>query len=723
MENKKNIINSIFLFGFTFGLITGLIEGLTILLQTLNLAAQPSRILGDSLINIINVLFLSILGNIGFIIIMNFTIGIILYLILRKFAPKFSEYAFAFNSGFFMTFNILAVAFISNYYLREYVYPLPAFMVLRSAFYASLASIGAIMLYRYIISKIGREKALRLYMCTIILAIIYAPIVLIVNRVHIPFSVSVKSILVNIGFIIALAVSFFVLIFLYKLLSKKFHSVFNLHNPVIPIIMYLIMLSPFLATFIAREDIKLKPKLGDDVPNVVLISIDTLRADALSTYGNNITNTRYMDSLADNGIRFDNAFSVSPWTKPSIASFMTSLYPTTSGVDMAMRKLDGKRETIAQVFSNAGYNTVAAVTNGWNKDVFGFNNGFDYYHFQGDAMWVLAFGNSIWFKPMVAIYNKFSPRESLLTARNPNQANFLIDKSKDLLKRYKDTNFFMWIHLLDPHDPYTPPPELLPKFAGDYRGRYYHSSGQVNDLRKGILISDEDKRHIENLYLAEVQYTDSEVGRFLDQLEEYGLMDNTIIVIISDHGEEFWEHNNVTHGHNLYWHQLHIPFLLQWKDRIEPKAIEERVSLLDLKPTLLSLCNLEAQEIMQGIDISGLIFGGDDELSERLHDRDLFAEALIYYEQRKGIFDADYKYVFSEVTHREELYNLRDDPYEQFNLAVLEPELLKHYRKVLDEWEEASKLLHDSLPQSDRDTVADIDEATLNQLRGLGYIN
>lgn len=722
MEDKKSLIRSIFLYGFSFGLVAGIIEGITLLLQSVT--STPMRVTGDTVHSILNIFYMTIFGNIAFIIFVNLTLGVILYLIAKKFYERFSGYAIVFISGFFMAFNVLASIFTQGYFFSQLAYPLPAFILLRTVFYSVLSSIGAIMSYKYIVSKWGEARSIRNFIIISFLFLIFAPLSLAVNRLYFPFTISIRSLVINVGIMVLFVVMFLLLRAFYKSLCNKYERIFLLKNPVIPVFIVVLISIPLIANMPIFKDLNIKPMVSRDKPNVLLISIDTLRADALSCYGNDRTNTVNLDSLAKGGVRFANAYSQSPWTLPSIGSFMTSLYPTTSGLNRPLKRLDSNRETIAEAFRKAGYNTVAVITNGWNKPNFGMDLGFENYHFQGDAMWILSFNNSIWFKSFAAFYNLFVRNEILHGAMNPNRGNILADIAAKKIGSYRDTNFFMWVHLLDPHDPYAPPREIRQQFSAGYRGRFGVTSGRVNNFRMGVMLEEKEKEQIKNLYLGEVQYVDIQVGKILDALKKNGVYDNTVIIVISDHGEEFWEHNSVTHGHNLYWHQLHVPFLLKWQGAgFGPKVIEERVALLDLKPTLLSLCGIDAGELMQGMDLRGIIYGDDTELKERLDNRELFAEALIYFEEQKGVFDGNFKYVYSEMTHKEELYDLNKDPFEQFNIIAAEDEIAQYYRDTLNDWLLASESIYESLPRDDRSATAELDEETLQQLRGLGYIN
>ncbi len=721
MEKKSGIIGSILKSSFAFGIIVGIIEGVTVLLQSL--ISSPMRVTGDTLESILKILYMAVISNVLFIIIMNFTVGMILYLILRKLLKQYANYTFIFVSGFFMAFNILSYAFTTSYIINQISHPLPLFVLARTAFYSVLVSIGAIILYRYIVSKWGWEKAIRVFISLAALLLATIPFILLINRIYIPFSLSLKSLLVNIVILIALLISYFLMSWIYRILSKKYKKTFMIENPLIPAVMFLLLLSPFIYSLMAGSDLNLKPKTDPERPNVVLISVDTLRADALKCYGNEKTDTNNIDSVAAQGIRFQNAYSQAPWTLTSIGSFMTGLYPTVNGLNKPLLRLDSNRETIAKAFRNAGYNTVAVATNGWNKQNFGMDLGFENYNYQGDAMWILSFNHSLWNRMFIFISTKIFKSNVMYSAYNPNEAKVVTDISIKKLEEYKDSNFFMWIHYLDPHDPYTPPREYQKKFSKGYKGRYMTSSGRVNGFRTGIMLEEKDKAQIENLYLAEVEYTDREIGRIIDTLDRLNLGENTIVALIADHGEEFWEHNGVTHGHCLHWHQLHIPFILRWKGNIEPKVIEDRVALLDLKPTLLSLCGIQAGEIMQGFDLSSVIRNGDEDLKLKLKERDLYAEALIYFEEQKSVYDDNYKYVYSEVTHKEELYDLKNDPLEKMNIIASEEELAQKYRDSVGEWRTVSENIAGTLPKEDADSTSHLDEETLQQLRALGYIN
>ncbi len=297
--------------------------------------------------------------------------------------------------------------------------------------------------------------------------------------------------------------------------------------------------------------------------NVILVSVDTLRGDRLDPGNQRRVSTPNIDRLAEDGVLFTKAEAPSPWTLPSVASMLTSLHPTAHGTYGKGSRLSPEMVTLAESISREGMTTKAVLANGWLNFPFNLHQGFDSYQFtyskQTRPMWwpgliVRRVANALRLGP-----NPFSTKKDMSVARN------LVDKAIDYLEQNAEGNFFLWIHLVDPHDPYVARGRYL-REAPQPRGHGAFSrydSGPTVDLRKGRMMGSGERRRLENLYNLEIRYTDDEIGRLVDSLERLGLDGNTMVILTSDHGEEFWEHGNVNHGHTLYGELLHIPLIVR----------------------------------------------------------------------------------------------------------------------------------------------------------------
>jgi arylsulfatase A-like enzyme len=337
------------------------------------------------------------------------------------------------------------------------------------------------------------------------------------------------------------------------------------------------------------------PAAWPERPNVLLISLDTLRRDHVGAYGYERATTPALDAFAATSLRFDQAFTHHPWTLTAHATMLTGLLPRVHGV-LADRALAPQVETLAEVFAEAGYATVAVVDQcHWMDPVFGHDQGFGSYQ-------VLATGAG----PKVdALFTKL---DSLAAEDGPAPP------------------FLAFAHLFDAHSdftqlPYDAAPEHREAFAGWYAGPYDgslpeypdwgHSSAfllRANEL--GYALEGDERRVLGDLYDAGIRTLDDQLARLFAGLEQRGLLANTVVAIVSDHGEELYDHGQALHGQS-YDETLRIPFLLRTPDleRGTARSTDELVGLVDLAPTLLSLAGLRVPADMQGLDLTPLLAG------------------------------------------------------------------------------------------------------------------
>ncbi len=446
---------------------------------------------------------------------------------------------------------------------------------------------------------------------------------------------------------------------------------------------------------------------------VILLTIDTLRADHLGCYGHHRPTSPVMDAIASEGTLFWNARSQSPWTLSSIASFMTSTYPSVNAVLTGHNKLEDARITLAEKMRDAGMLTQAIVTNGWLQDVFGTAQGFDGYHHSGDVFNWGRYQRMLWMR----IARRFWP--NLFPLFRTFLAKDVVDRAIEWLGLHHDRDFFLWIHTVDPHDPYQPPREYAGFFEDTpYTGRFKESSGFLNNLRSGARLTPEDKEHFRVLYDREIRYTDDQVGRLVQAMRELGIWDQTLFIISSDHGEEFWEHDGIMHGHTLYDENLRVPLIFRLPGRIPAgRVIHEPVRLLDLMPTILDFYGLDGSPEMQGVSLVPLIEG------RAMPSNPAFAEALLYFDELKAILKDGYKLILNPSSGKTMLFDLVNDPAERWDLARQDSVRARLMLAELRDWMRASQVMADTIPHSVGGTNAHIDADTEAQLRALGYLN
>jgi len=304
--------------------------------------------------------------------------------------------------------------------------------------------------------------------------------------------------------------------------------------------------------------------------NVVLICLDTVRADYLGCYGyERHATTPTIDALAQNALVFDDCWAAACWTKPSVPSFLTGTFPLQHGVyEGSSRSSHGTQSdvlpdaatTLAEVFSANGFATAAFVRNAQLRLGMGFEQGFDVYRDKAGDARQIRWHATDW-----------------------------------LDERPQDRPFFLYLHLLDAHWPYPVPDEYASRFTDAGAASFFRDDdwrGLRNSINDGTTQLDDDKlAALKAIYAGSLRYIDDELARFFRVLSERGLESNTIVCIVSDHGEEFLEHGRIGHGHGLSQELLQVPWILKLPG-VEGRRVHEPVSLVDLFPTLLSAAGL-----------------------------------------------------------------------------------------------------------------------------------
>ncbi len=439
---------------------------------------------------------------------------------------------------------------------------------------------------------------------------------------------------------------------------------------------------------------------------VVLISIDTLRADHLPFYGYPRDTAPHLANLARDGSVFAQARSQAPWTLPSHASMMTSLYPSANGARFREQArfpirfsdaLDARNITLAELLRSAGFSTTSIASNHFLGPELGLTQGFDSSDCHGAY-----------------------------------QADTLVDKAVGWLEKEKSRPFFLFLHFNDVHD-YRAPEEYLrqyrnPQYAGGFSGGAFPLR-QVMGNRYHDL-SAADLEYLAALYDAAIRYVDRELGRLFRWLRDEGLYEETLIVLTSDHGEEFWDHGGTGHGFTLYEEQLRVPLLIKpaATDRSagHQARVEGNVGVIDIMPTILDYAGLAAPDFLQGISLRSAVGGG------ALEERTLFAESTNFFNSY-AMIQGDTKYIGNRFpTGRffqlgflmssirvfykfrdDELYLVGGDGKEQDNVLEERPETVRRMNE---------KVIAHLKNQTRGDSIR-LDPKTVKQLRALGYLN
>ena len=419
--------------------------------------------------------------------------------------------------------------------------------------------------------------------------------------------------------------------------------------------------------------------------NIILIIADACRADALSIYGGK-NPTPHLDQLAREGVLFKNAYSQAPWTLPSMLSMLSSFYPSifTSGQPY---HAGGEVEFFPERLKGYGYYSESIISNYLLAGSSGILQGFD----RTTAIHNRFRLQALLFHPVLARTYYLFRRFAGLTQLPDHTGMMTIDGQKTIKSAPRP--FFLWLHYMNPHEPYNPPDRYLKQinYQGFLKPPFFYndpfalpgdlSHPQEMEVKLGfIFFAKKDKDYIHDLYLAQLRYLDEKVGELAQTVKDSGLEKNTIIIFASDHGEEFWEHDNMGHGASLYDELLHVPLII-WGGGLKPRVVEEQVEMLDLVPSLADLLGMEPNP-----DWQGKSFGHALESGGTVSPRIIFAEGLQRPEEMKGIRTGNYKLVVGLLTRKMLLYNLKDDPLEQENVFADKPELAKDLFNQIMDW-------------------------------------
>ena len=392
-------------------------------------------------------------------------------------------------------------------------------------------------------------------------------------------------------------------------------------------------------------------------PNVVLISVDTLRADHLSCYGYERATSPRIDQLAAEGALFETAISSTSWTLPAHAALFTGLADSVHGCLDDNQRLDGRRVTLAERLRDAGYQTVGFFSGPFLHPVFGLSQGFDeYVDCTSFAEWSSKRTTSG--EPLVE--GGGAMRRAAADVTNAT----VYGRVRDWLRSEHRQPFFMFIHMWDVHADYIPPPPYDRQFDPDYKGPVTGRNVFFDESINAQMPA-RDIAHLVALYDGEIAWTDYHVGMIMDELDALKLRDSTIVVLLSDHGEEFFEHGGKDHRRTLYDEVIHIPLIIRMPGRVPARGrFSEQARMIDVLPTILELANVTPPKVIMGQSLVPLFKG------EKLPD-DTLALSELYSVGRKlrSFRRNEYKLIFDERRQRGLVFDLLADPGEKTVLA------------------------------------------------------
>jgi arylsulfatase A-like enzyme len=449
-------------------------------------------------------------------------------------------------------------------------------------------------------------------------------------------------------------------------------------------------------------------KDGHRVRHVILISADSLRADALSCYSHQGAATPHIDRLASESAVFRHAYSSASWTLPATTSLLTGLPTFAHQVFWMETRLPDEIPTVADLMAAAGYATAAVAENPVLDPRLNLYKGFhEYAHlpkawpWEGDAA-----GRQLLAQAAPSRYHR-GGTEAVTRA------------AAGWLERNRDRDFFLWVHYFDPHVPYSPPERFLPRRpAPPSIGNSFDQ--HVDVLAGRRFLTAEERAWIRELYLGEVRYVDEQVGILMDRLRSLGLYDDALIVLTSDHGEEFWDHGGYQHGHSMYEEVIAVPLLVKFPGARQRGSYSERVSTQFVMPTILDTCGIETRQRCYTAPSLVRVAAGQVKPDER---GPLVQAGSCYFEELEAvIFDGSYKLIRRRESGREELFDLRADPAETRSLLADAPGRAEAGRRTLEQMQERLRLVRSCYQASEKAAPPGGSER-LRQLRSLGYLN
>jgi len=461
--------------------------------------------------------------------------------------------------------------------------------------------------------------------------------------------------------------------------------------------------------------------------SILFYLVDTCRADHLSVNGYGRSTTPFLEELAARGVRFENCFSQAPWTKPSVASILTSCYPTVTGMHQALGQLDNRFTTLPEALKNAGWYTVGFSANPLMGRLTNYNQGFRRFV---DSTSVIPGGNLSHYK-------------------TSGSAKALNQQVLPWIAQNAEWPYFLYVHSVDPHEEYAPAPEYLKLFNDpDGEPEYRREWQALLDLHATKIANYCTKEHFEQagvpvakfidygkgLYDADIRANDDEIARLVAALREKKQLDDMILVVTADHGEEFMEHGGTSHAVTLWNELIHVPLIVVAPGLLpEGMVVKEPVQSLDLYPTLIELVGVPQPDGLQGKSFAPLLRGepGDGRpiFSEN---HEMFGNEQSFFSQGTtlSVIRGPWKLILNlkspanREQPRRQLFRIDEDFAERRDRAAERPEIADRLEALVLQWWTANRARNEEMEVGSltSDELREADPETLEQLRKLGYI-
>jgi len=425
---------------------------------------------------------------------------------------------------------------------------------------------------------------------------------------------------------------------------------------------------------------------------VVLIVVDTVRADHLELYGYERPTSPRLDEAARSAVVFERAESAASWTLPSFGSILTGRIPAHHGAGdrwkstdwRKHRTLDPQVPTLAEAFQSSKWATGALINNPWLKPRFGLARGFDDYG-----------------------YTKTDNQHS-------QRASKVFGQALEWIRAQGDRPFFLLVHIFDPHMTYDPPPSVRGRFTGAFGDRYTLPVSAPRELReKAASLSADHRAFITAAYDEELLGVDQAFGEFFTTLQTMKGSRSWFVVLTSDHGEEQFDHGGFEHGHSMYQELLHIPLVI-WGPGVEPRRVAAPVSLVDLDPTLRELIGLPADPESDGVSLAAALRG-----SAAPEPRTLLAQGTLYGPERRACLRWPTVLHFSFPGASVRAFDLATDPSEHDPLEVVAG---SDAQRLAGQCERVWRAAEAAEAEDRSPDEQAIDPTTKKELESLGYV-
>lgn len=462
-------------------------------------------------------------------------------------------------------------------------------------------------------------------------------------------------------------------------------------------------------------------------PNILLLVLDTLRADHLSCYGYPRPTTPFLDQLAGEGVLFEHAYSPAVWTLAGHASIFTGMVPSKNGANAEHIYLEESFTTLAEILQSCGYRTAGFCNNAWVSEFTGMDQGFRHYR----KMWLKPYGTNF-----LIAHGLFQGVQMLFSDVPP--AGDVANTTKEVVEWIRNVQgepFFVFINLMEPHPPLDYRPEYTrPFLPGNISPEDLETVNQ-NPYTVWAGKKQMDEKEFAGyraLYDGELYYMDTHLGTFFERLRSSGVLDNTLVIVTADHGEQMGEGGYLGHHFSLREALIHVPLIIRYPKWFPAGSrVANRVQTLDILPTILNLLGVQAPEIreaLQGESLYPLPLNGErgivaEEMKSLLEMKFVnafqpsFDTDQVYGHRLKAYVEDGYKYVFRD-DGKEEVFDIEEDSQEVQSVLEEHPDVVKRLRKRLQQWMAS----FEPFEIKEEDYRFQPDKATEERLRSLGYI-